>query len=124
MDAAQILRCLAQFTGSETLTHYPLVRGLLLTEGVCWLASSAEAHWLIDAIASHQLAAAVRREEFQCWRLQVSKGKRGVLTMTNGNNSLPVAKQIISTTDFPLGEITLWVVAQGRDQVMMLPSEY
>ncbi|MEI6862561.1 MAG: DUF6876 family protein [Verrucomicrobiota bacterium] len=27
-------------------------------------------------------------------------------------------------TDFPLDEITLWLVASGNHRVLMLPSEY
>ena len=125
MHPTQIAAQLAQFTGSETFTRHGLARSLLMTEGVVFLAQHAQAHWLTDAIASYLDDARARREEFQAWRLDVDAAtRRATLTMTNGNSTTPIITQALDYTDFPLGEITLWLVASGNHRVLMLPQEY
>src|SRR5882724_6337738 len=49
----EIERGLANFTGTDQWHRY--LGGLLLTDGVKWLADSAECFWLLDVIASYQL---------------------------------------------------------------------
>lgn len=44
--------------------------------------------------------------------------------MTDGNSSTPIVGQTFDYTDFPLGEIALWLVADGDNWVPMLPFEY
>ena len=125
MTAAEFRSQLAHFTGSETFTRHSLARSLLMTEGVAFLAQHAHAHWLTDAIASYLDDARARREEFQAWRLDVDAAtRRATLTMTNGNSTTPIITQALDYTDFPLGEITLWLVASGNHRVLMLPQEY
>ena len=68
MHAAELKAQLAQFTGSETLTRHALVRTMLMTEGVAFLAEQAGAYWLATAIASYLHDDRARREEFQVWR--------------------------------------------------------
>lgn len=41
MHASDLLQQLAQLTGSETLTRHSLVRRVLMTEGVVFLANAA-----------------------------------------------------------------------------------
>ena len=125
MEAHPLATQLAQFTGSTTFTRHGLVRYLLMTEGVAFLADQAGANWLTDAIASYQHEARVRAEPFQVWGLVVDASTRSaLLTMTDGNSSTPIISQEIDWTDFPLAEITLWAVAEGDDRVLILPSEY
>ena len=82
----QLAAQLAHFTGSETFTRHGLARGLLMTEGVVFLAEAAAAHWLTDAIASHQHDARARSEEFQAWKLIVNpETRQATLMMTDGN---------------------------------------
>lgn len=125
MEAHTLAAQLAQFTGSTTFTRHGLVRYLLMTEGVAFLADRAAAHWLTDAIASYQHEARARAEPFQSWSLVVDATTRSaLLTMTDGNSSTPIIRQEIDWTDFPLNEIALWAIAEGDHRVLMLPSEY
>lgn len=125
MNPTQLAAQLAQFTGSETFTRHGLARSLLMTEGVVFLAEHAQAHWLTDAIASYVHDARAEREEFQAWRLLVDAATRcATLTMTDGNSPTPIITETLDYTDFPLDEITLWLVASGNHRVLMLPQEY
>lgn len=125
MHPTELRSQLAHFTGSETFTRHGLGRGMLMTEGVAFLAQQAQAHWLTDAIASYLHDARAKREEFQVWQLHVdASSHRGVLSMTDGNSTKPIITQELDYTDFPLAEITLWLVASGKTWVLMLPSEY
>lgn len=44
--------------------------------------------------------------------------------MTDGNSDTPIVTQAIDYTDFPLDEVTLWLVRGGPTWTLMLPSEY
>jgi hypothetical protein len=140
LDLRDIKSGLDQFSGSETFTQHALNPRIVMTEGVVWLRESADCYWLVDAIVSHQLNAKVRVEEFQVWKLRripqgvsfsirtsdgVSVGLSGklwsaVLTVADGNSEDAIINQPIEHTDFPLDEITLWLV----NNTLMLPGEY
>lgn len=125
MEASDLLNHLTQFTGSEAFTRHPLIPRVLMTEGVVFLADKAGAHWLTDAIGSYLYHDRIRGEPFQAWKLTVNVlTRRGELTMTDGNSSAPLISQTLDYTDFPLAEINLWLVADGENWVLMLPSEY
>lgn len=125
MDPHTLAAQLAQFTGSTAFIRHGLVRSLLMTEGIAFLADAAGTHWLTDAIASHQHEVRVRAEHFQAWSLVVNASTRSaVLTMTDGNSPTPIIRQEIDYTDFPLAEIALWAIAEEDHRVLMLPSEY
>lgn len=125
MDAHTLQAQLTQFTGSATFTRHSLLRRMIMTEGVRWLADNAQAHWLTDVVASYQHEHHVSSEHFQAWRLSVDATTHAaVITMTDGNSDTPMAQQRMDYTDFPLADITLWLIAQGEHVVLMLPSEY
>jgi hypothetical protein len=116
-----LLADLAQFTGSESWYRHPLAK-MLYTDGFRFLAETAGAYWLIDLVASHQLAIARKGDSaFQVWRLK--KNGRGATidawTDTPDKSQL-LARQVIEYTDFPL-DLFEWFVIDG---VMMLKSEY
>jgi hypothetical protein len=109
---------LDQFTGTEN--HYKHWTGrILYTDGVKYLADTAEAHWLLDAIASYQYLPRVKKEPFQLWVLKI-KDESAVLTMQSDSDKKPIVTQKIEFTDFPLAEIKLYVC----NGVILLPSEY
>jgi hypothetical protein len=119
---------LPHFTGTEGYTNlrYPWLRSrFLLTDGAKYLAETANAYWLIDAIASHQANHKVAAEPFQVWRLTVGEQRQAALTCTDGNETILV-NQEIQYTDFPLSEIVLY--AEQSDyldgRIVMLTSEY
>lgn len=112
---------LARFQGTERY-HQHWVRRFQYTDGVKYLADAAEAHWLIDAIASYQPDKRVKDDEmlrhFQIWQLSV-QDKSGVLTLLRDTDD-PVLIQEIAYTNFPLPEVKLFL----NEKVLMLPSEY
>nr|WP_148283299.1 DUF6876 family protein [Reyranella massiliensis] len=90
-----------------------------------FLANAAGAHWLTDSIASYLVHELVLVEPFQVWKLKVDTASRqGELATTDGNSSTPIVTQILDYTDFPFGEIVVWLVSDGSHWVLMLPSEY
>ena len=112
---SELLSSLDQFTGTEQYYRH-WTGSLLYTDGVKYLADTAEAHWLIDLIASYR-----RKEPFQVWTLKRDQeGFGAVATMQEDSGQPVLVRQVIEYTDFPLPEITLWLV----DGVLILKSEY
>ncbi len=110
---------LAQFTGTTNWYRHPLVKSVLYTDGVHFIAERAGAYWLIDAIALAQSAApALSGEEFQTWTLIVD-ANTAVLRCDDGNGRQLMEKRI-DYTDFPEPGIKLYFT----DGVIMLPAEY
>lgn len=125
MDANTLRDQLAQFTGSRTFTRHSLLRRMCMTEGITWLADEVGAHWLTHVVASYQHEPHVSAEHFQAWRLEVDVTTHAaVVIMTDGNTDVPLVQQPIDYTDFPLDDITLWLIVQGDYLILMLPSEY
>ncbi len=110
---------LAHFTGTQVWYRHWLNPIITYTEGAQYVAETGGAYWLLDAIVSHQINAAVRAQEFQVWTLKVADDRSALLTCEDGNDNLVTTQRIV-ITDFPLSEITLWFT----DDVILLPSEY
>ncbi|MDP9178654.1 MAG: hypothetical protein M3O61_13310 [Gemmatimonadota bacterium] len=110
---------LAHFTGTEQWFRHGLVRTVLYTEGVQYVAEHGGAYWLIDEIAFGQAEPAVAAEAFQHWRLSVNPDQSAILACDDGNNRVVFTKQI-AYSDFPLPEIRFYCI----DNTIMLPSEY
>ena len=126
--ASELETNLPHFTGTEGYINlrYPWLRSrFLLTDGTKYLADTAKAFWLMDAIASHQANKKVAAETFQVWKLVVDEKRQAVLTCTDGNENI-LAHQEIPFTDFPLEEITLYAELSDylAGRVVMLTSEY
>lgn len=92
---------------------------LLLTDGCDFIKREAEAFWLFDSILAHQIDNTVRGLYHQVWRLKKQPEDGWQLTCEDGNGNLFV-EQKIQFSDFPLQEITIWVI----DGIALLPSEY
>jgi hypothetical protein len=125
--ALDIKTSLANFTGTESWFRHSLMRHVLYTEGVQFVAEQCSAYWLIDKIASMQLESKIAAEQFQVWRLAVNRSDNtALLTCTDGgkseNNGVEdiLHSEHIHFTDFPLDEIDLWV----EGDVILLPSEH
>ena len=111
---------LERFTGTSYYYNHKLGNyGIILTEGCAYVREAAEANWLFDAIISYQLSKFVRQQFFQVWRLVQQKDNTWKLRCEDGNKKVLV-EQNIMYSDFPIDEITIWLV----DGVAMLPSEY
>lgn len=111
---------LHQFTGSEYWYRHNLVRSVLFTDGVKHVAEAGGAHWLLDEIAlAQRFEKKVSGEEFQLWKLTVTKDSTATLVCEDGNDHKLFSKAI-SYTDFPLREIKLYYT----NNTILLPSEY
>lgn len=132
LSEAELRSGLMQFTGTEGYTRASaLMRKLVMTDGVKWLAENAGCFWMLDAIASHLITnEKVRREEFQVWRFKRNgpgDSDKHRLTMSDGNDNIIVTQEI-EYSDFPLPEIELWLeLGEAGDEevlVLLLPSEH
>src|SRR5512136_632426 len=73
---AELEANLRHFTGTESYTNlrYAWLRSrFLLTDGAKYLAETAKAFWLMDAIASYQMNKQVAAEPFQVWKLTANE---------------------------------------------------
>ena len=119
INATQLEQELRQFIGTEG--YYRLGPSSVLTDGTKYLADTAGAYWLMDAVASY-LPQFNGREEFIVAKLSVSGGKAD-LVLDNGNGNV-LDTQHIEYTDFPLQAIQLYACWGGEFWVLMLTSEY
>lgn len=122
MTVQEIQNGLSQCYGSDILTRHWTGK-IVATEGVMWLAQSADAFWLFDLVASYQgnAKALEQCDGFQIWKLTVDLEKKtAVATCHADKGTPPLVRQEIEFTDFPLPEIKLYL----SDNILMLPSEY
>lgn len=117
----EILAELPNFYGTENYTRWSaLFRNFVLTDGAKYIAEECGAYWLMDAIASH--LSSYRDEGFVVAKFQAIVGG-WELGITDGNDNV-LAQQDIEFTDFPLDEVTLYVIKQDDLWIVLLPSEY
>lgn len=109
---------LRQFSGSETIYKHNLSRGTY-TEGVRHVAQELGAYWLLDYIFSVQFSTEVVGQEFQVWKLKTGDESEATLILEDGNDN-ELKRFEISYTDFPLKEMTFWLV----NNILLLPREY
>jgi hypothetical protein len=114
---------LASFTG--TINWYRHWTNLIAyTDGVKAMAETAQAYWLIDAIASHQINPKVAQHDFQVWTLTVNDNRTAILEMREDSDKPVIVLQKLEYTDFPFGTFKLWVEGSGRERVLLLPNEH
>jgi hypothetical protein len=118
----EIERVLPGFYGNDN--YYRYNGGLMLTDGVKYLADSAECYWLLDILWSYQRDPRVRNDEalqgIQFWTLKVDLEKRTAVVTLERDSDDVVLTQKIPYTDCPLPEIKLYL----SNKVILLPSEY
>lgn len=119
---SEIKQTLRQFTGTEAWhRHLP---GVFLTDGTKYLAEECGAYWLMDVIASH-IPSVPKDETFTVAQLTVNTMNKAFFTLADDSPATKIyASQSISYTDFPLDEIKLYVIREGDEWVILLPSEY
>ena len=124
INSDQLVADLRQFTGTAQWHRWSSLTHLICTDGAKYIAEEAGAYWLLDAIASHQNAPALkdsqRLQELQMWILHVNADKSCLLTCAEDSNVAPVVVQSIEFADFPMKEVKLYVC----NGVVLLPSEY
>ena len=126
LTAAELNQGLANFFGTEKYHRLTLDRRLVATDGVAWLAKNACCYWLVDIIASYQpqMLKKQRTREFQAWEMKVDLEKKTAVVI-GMDDTTPVIKQEIESTDFPLAEIKFFVERADENLwVLMLPNEH
>jgi hypothetical protein len=145
---------LDQFYGTVEWHRHPALcpHIVLLTDGARYVAEhggedGSTAYWLLDAIASYQGEAALKRHPFQTWKLEVhppdrpapeadpmgvqavlvaKKGeakkpfyshRHASLTCTDGNDKELVRQEIEMTDFLPVGELTLYASVEDQPDV-------
>lgn len=125
MDKDQLLDELRNFYGTEA--YYHTNPGLLVTDGVKFLADNAGCYWLLDMVWSYLPVLRKSRDTFFVVVL-TKEGVRDPGAVFSIQDDIPpnqtYAQQAIEYTDFPLDEIVLYLSATGEEFVLMLRSEY
>lgn len=121
MDSDTLLEILAQFTGTQKYHLHKIdsYMKIYLTDGCNYIRNRCAAYWLFDLILSWQTKPEVAKENFQFWTLQKQPDDTWIAKCEDGNKNV-LALQKMEHSDFPLNEMTIWVV----DNIALLPSEY
>jgi len=118
-EAHSLKQELQHFTGSESFHKNPLFPRYVYTEGVKFLAEKAGAYWLLDYILANQMLDILKTQPFQTWKITVLETEAAFIEVGDGDEKKLISF-ILTYTDFPLQELTLWLV----DNTLMLTSEY
>jgi hypothetical protein len=115
----EIMNVINCSTGTEAYHRFSSFPGFpVATDGVIALAEAAGCFWLLDVIGSYQTNRRLD-PEFQVWRLDVNRKRQSGIVRGYNDTDL-IITQDIPFTDFPLGEVKLFLI----DGVILLPSEY
>lgn len=124
---------LKHFTGSQEFYSHWLLRSLIYTEGVKYVAETGHAYWLLDAIASHLVDDTYRTAvtddpripQMHVWTLRKDFDNSARLSARVDAGEPEFVQQDIEYTDFPLEELDLWACKNELDGLtLMLPCEY
>jgi hypothetical protein len=111
---------MSRFTGSEHWYRFGIVPDITCTDGAKYVADTAGAYWLLDAIAiAQKYVKQVAAEEFQVWKLTVKPDNSATLACEDGNDNVVFSKAI-EFTDFPPEGVSLWF----ENNTIYLPSEH
>ena len=109
----------ARFRERGQLFKHSKSSNIAYTDGIKWLVDGLGAYWLVNRIVAAQNRATVKAADFQIWRLDVFRDKRGMLTCYNKEANKVLVEQI-GHTDFPIAEVTIYCV----EATIMLADEY
>ena len=97
----------------SSIKHYPVA-----TDGVIAVAEAAGCYWLLDIIGSYQTDKRLD-PNFQVWKLVVNHAD-STAVVSGCNDTKLIITQEIPRTDFPLDELTLFLM----NGIILLPSEH
>lgn len=125
MAPDQLREALRGFYGTEA--YYRTNPGLLVTDGVKFLADTAGAYWLLDMVWSY--LPRLRKTDDTFFVVVLTKeGVRNPGAIFSIQDDIPpnqtYATQAVEYSDFPLDEIVMYLSHAGSDFVLMLRSEY
>lgn len=121
---------LGQYYGTTSYMRHKILptmtKGLLLTDGLQYVAEEAGAYWLMDTILLKCKEWLLEGGGFCTLKLQVSEGS-AVLRVEDGNYNL-IHEEEIDFTDFPEPGLEFFLqeteTSVGIEPVLMLKSEY
>ena len=115
----EILDSINNATGTESYHKFSSIPGFpVITDGVLALTEAADCYWLLAVIGSYQSNSKLDKA-FQVWILNVNQENNSAV-VRGYNDTMLIVTQKIPYTDFPPGEIKLYLI----DGVILLPSEY
>ncbi len=115
----EIQSIIAQSIGTTQYYKFSPFAGYpVITDGVYAVAEAAECYWLLDIIGSYQGDKRLDKH-LQVWKLVVNH-EDATAIVTGSNDTKPIISQKIHYTDFPLDELTLYLI----EGVILLPNEY
>jgi len=122
MDAYRIKRTLRELR--RTKTFYKFLHSgkspILISTGCKFLLDNCDSSFLFDTIIKAQELKILKGVNFKIFRLlQLRNDMSWIITCTSDCDKKPIIVKSISLSDFPLPEITIWVI----QNVALLPQE-
>ena len=124
---------LSMFTGTEGYIRYnmpltPKDQQMLLTDGAHYFAENCGggAYWLMDIIQTEVVPLLTEENYFIVIKMDVLQGennKVATIVADDGNDNLLWSRDI-GFTDADLGHWKFYLIDDGQQKVLMLPSEY
>ena len=124
---------LNMFTGTEGYMRYnmpltPKDQQMLLTDGAHYFAENCGggAYWLMDIIQTEVVPLLTEENYFISIKMDVLQGennKVATIVADDGNDNLLWSRDI-GFTDADIGTWKFYLIYDGRQKVLMLPSEY
>ena len=121
------------FTGTEGYIRYnmpltPKDQQMLLTDGAHYFAENCGggAYWLMDIIQTEVVPLLTEENYFIVIKMDVLQGennKVATIVADDGNDNLLWSRDI-GFTDADIGTWKFYLIDDGRQKVLMLPSEY
>jgi hypothetical protein len=124
---------LNMFTGTEGYMRYnmpltPKDQQMLLTDGAHYFAENCGggAYWLMDIIQTEVVPLLTEENYFIVIKMDVLQGennKVATIVADDGNDNLLWSRDI-GFTDADIGTWKFYLIDNGQQKVLMLPSEY
>ena len=127
LDSDDLRSALFHFTGTEQWYRHPFNQRMIYTDGVKFLAENGGeqgAYWFLDKMALEACPLlTAKSQNFAAVTLTVNVDETAVITLTDGNDG-QIERFDISYTDMQTGEWRFYLIEEGDDRVLLLPSEY
>ena len=117
----EILETLSSFYGTEAY-HPTIIKNVIITDGVKYVADSCQAYWLIDLMASYNVQLKKDKVHGVVVKVTCQDGLVKLEGINMYNDHVEFAREFISS-DFPLDEIAFYLVDNESAWVIALPSE-
>jgi hypothetical protein len=123
MDAYRIKRTLKELKRAKTFHKFlhPGKSPILISTGCKFLLDNCDSSFLFDTIIKAQELKILKGSNFTVWTLhQLKNDMSWILTCSSDCEKKPIIIKSIPLIDFPLPEITIWVI----QNVALLPQEH